>query len=68
MYKDSVGKHSWYSLLILNPGNGDADFVLVMAFLLSILVQALQTMCFFSVLRDSVGKDFTLKEVCVWVQ
>jgi len=24
--------------------------------------------CFFSVLRDSVGKDFTLKEVCVYLR
>ena len=24
--------------------------------------------CFFSVLRDSKGIDFTLREVCVWAQ
>ena len=44
IYKDLAGKPLWLSLLILNPGNGDADFAPAMVSLLSTLVQAPLTM------------------------
>ena len=61
-------KHFQLSLWTLKAVIGDEPLIKKIKFHLNTPALQLQMMwnaCFFSVLRDMVGKDFTLKEVCI---